>query len=106
MGCVACHHGTARAEQWKRSGEAEASGGLAALTVDPTTLPLGRAAPDSLTLPIGERVLEAGLSHDALIADRLRFGRLLIGDRIEHIWVDAPAGCLLAPGGTHENVTS
>ena len=106
MGCVACHHGTARAEQWKRSGEAEASGGLAALTVDPTTLPLGRAAPDSLTLPIGERVLEAGLSHDALIADRLCFGRLLIGDRIEHIWVDAPAGCLLAPGGTHENVTS
>ena len=83
-----------------------ASGRLATLTVDAAPLPLRGAAPDPFALTIGESMLEARLSHGALIADGLGLTGLLVGDRVEHIRIDAPAGCVLAPGGTHENVTS
>jgi len=85
-------------------GRGSRSGGLAALAVDAPALALGRPTPDALALPIGQCVLQAGLSYDALVADGLRLIGLLVGDRVEHIWIDAPAGCVLAPGGTHGNI--
>jgi hypothetical protein len=80
------------------------SGGLATLAVDPATLALGGSTPDALTLTTGQCMLQARLSHGAQITDGLCLVGLLIGDRVEHIWIDAPAGCVLAPGGTHENI--
>src|SRR5665213_3606477 len=80
------------------------SGGLAALPVDAPALALAGATPDALALPVDQRVLKAGLAYDALIADGLCLVGLLVGDRVEHIWIDAPAGCVLAPGGTHGNI--
>ena len=84
---------------------ATGSGGLATLAVDPTTFALSGATPDALTLPVGQRMFEASLPNCALITDSLCLACLLIGDRVENIWIDAPAGCVLAPGGTHGNVT-
>ena len=83
---------------------ATGSGGLATLAVDPTTFALSGATPDALTLPVGQRMFEASLPNCALITDSLCLACLLIGDRVENIWIDAPAGCVLAPGGTHGNI--
>jgi hypothetical protein len=82
----------------------DGSGRLAALAVDPTALALSGPSPDALALPIGQRMLQARLADCALIADRLRLACLFVGDRVEHIWIDAPAGSVLAPGGTHGNI--
>ena len=53
-----------------------------------------------------QRVLQAGLAHGAHRADRLRLFGFLVRDGVEDVWIDALAGCVLAPGGTHGNVTS
>jgi len=80
------------------------SGRLPALTMDPAALPLSRATPDTLALTVSQGVLEARLSHCTLVADRLGLVGFLVGDGIEHLGIDALAGCVLAPGGTHGNV--
>src|SRR5271165_3536362 len=80
------------------------SGRLAALPHDPPAFPLGRAAPDALTLAVGQGVLEARLADRADGADSLGLGRvgLVLGDGVERLDVEAPAGSLLAPrGGDH-----
>jgi hypothetical protein len=82
------------------------SGRLPTLSVDPSALTFGGATPDAFAFPVGQRVFEAGLSYRTEIADRLCLAGLLVGDRVEHIWIDAPAGSVLAPGGSHGNVTS
>ena len=82
----------------------EGLSGLAALPHDPPALPLGRAAPDTLTLAVGQCVLEASLADRADGADGLGLGRvgLVLSDGIERLDVEAPAGALLAPrGGDH-----
>ena len=54
--------------------------------MDATTLPLGRPAPDSLALTVGQGVLEAGLAYRALAADRLGLpGVILVGRRVKDL---------------------
>ena len=80
------------------------SGRLAALPYDPAALPLGRPAPDALTLAVGQGVLQARLTDRADGAHSLGLGRvgLVLGDGVERLDVETPAGCLLAPrGGDH-----
>ena len=92
---------TARRRPSRRSSR---SGRLAALPHDPPALPLGRAAPDALTLAVGQGVLEARLADRAYGANSLGLGRvgLVLCDRVERLDVEAPAGGLLAPrGGDH-----
>ena len=88
----------------RRSRSGGRSGRLAALPHDPPALPLGRAAPDALTLAVGQGVLQARLADRADGAHSLGLGRigLVLGDGVERLDVEAPAGGLLAPrGGDH-----
>src|SRR5665213_2378879 len=73
--------------------------------MDPAAFALSGPTPNTFPLPVGQRIFEASLPNCALITDSLCLACLLIGDRVENIWIDAPAGCALAPGGTHGNVT-
>ncbi len=80
------------------------SGRLAALAHNAPALPLGRAAPDALTLAVGQGVLQARLADRAVSAHSLGFGRigLILGHGVERLDVESPAGGLLAPrGGDH-----
>jgi hypothetical protein len=68
------------------------------------TLPLRRAAPYSLTLAVGQGVLEASLTDRAFGANSLGFGRigLVLRDGVKSLDIETPTGGLLAPrGGTH-----
>src|SRR5262249_34826122 len=73
------------------------SGRAPALADDPASLPLGPASPHALVLPTGQGVLQAGCSHAARSANRLRAVCLLVGVWVEDRRVESPASSELPP---------
>src|SRR5581483_3625795 len=71
--------------------------GAAALAQDPAAFPLGRATPDPLALAAGQGELQAWLAHRAAVAHELGRARLFLGQGVEHLGIDAPAGRGLPP---------
>src|SRR4051812_36807328 len=80
---------------------ARESGGLATLPDDATALTLRGTTPHTVTLAVGHGVLQACLPHGAARADALGLLGLFVGDRIEDVGVNAPAGGVLPPGEVH-----
>ncbi len=90
-------------------GEEEGLGRLATLPNDPPALPFRRASPHPLASAVGQSVLEAQLADRAFGANSLGLGRigLVLGDRVESLDVEAPAGLapLLAATGWRSSET-
>jgi hypothetical protein len=77
-------------------------GGLAALPNDAATLAVGETAPDTVSLTLGERELQAHLPNRTLGTDRLGFVRIVLGDGVKNVGIKTLTGCLLSPGGVHQ----
>src|SRR5262249_51892346 len=75
--------------------------GAAALANDPATLFFGASSPHAVALSEPERVLEARFPYRTAEAHGLCNLGLLIGCRVEDLWVEATACSLVAPQEVH-----